>query len=62
LNEAIRLDPIGKASAHLRLAALYNAAGMKDKAALEYEQFLMKRPDFSEREKLRQYVKNNKKR
>jgi Tfp pilus assembly protein PilF len=61
LNEAIRLDPIGKAEAHLRLATLYNAAGMKDKAVAEYEQFLAKRPDYAEKEKLLQYIKQNKK-
>jgi len=61
LNEAIRLDPIGKAEAHLRLAALYKGAGLKDKAAAEYEQFLAKRPDYPEKEALQQYVKANKK-
>ena len=30
LNEAIKLDPVGRADAHLRLATLYNAVGMKD--------------------------------
>src|SRR5207302_4834529 len=40
LYEALRLDPTGKAEAHLRLAALYNGAGLKDKAAAEYEEFL----------------------
>jgi tetratricopeptide (TPR) repeat protein len=29
--EALKLDPTGMAEAHLRLAALYNGAGMKDK-------------------------------
>ncbi|NWG12469.1 MAG: tetratricopeptide repeat protein [Acidobacteria bacterium] len=62
LNEAIRLDPSGKADAHLRLAALYNAAGMKDRAAAEYEQFLPKRPDHPDRDKLRKYIEANKKR
>jgi tetratricopeptide (TPR) repeat protein len=61
LNEAIRLDPIGKAEAHLRLAALYKGAGLKEKAALEYEQFLAKRPDHPEKEALQQYIKANKK-
>jgi tetratricopeptide (TPR) repeat protein len=61
LYEALKLDPIGKAEAHLRLAALYNAAGMKDKAAIEYEQFLKKKPDYPEKEKLQQYVVANKK-
>lgn len=61
LYEALRLDPVGQADAHLRLATLYNAAGMKDKAALEYEQFLKKKPDFPERKKLAQYIAENKK-
>lgn len=61
LNEAIRLDPIGKAEAHLRLATLYNAAQMKNRAAAEYEQFLAKKPDYPEKTKLEQYVRENKK-
>src|SRR5919205_1774797 len=36
LNEAARL---GKPEAYLRLAALYNAVGMKSKAAEQYEEF-----------------------
>lgn len=61
LNEALRIDPAGMADAHLRLGALYNAAGMKDKAATEYEQFLKKKPDYAERKKLEQYISDNKK-
>ncbi len=61
LNEALRLDPVGKADAHLRLGALYNAAGMKDKAAAEYEQFLVKKPDYPDRKKIEQYIKDNRK-
>jgi len=61
LNEAIKLDPIGKADVHLRLAALYNAAGMKDKAAAEYEAFLKKKPDHPNKKKLEQYIAQNKK-
>jgi tetratricopeptide (TPR) repeat protein len=61
LNEAIRLDPNGKAELHLRLALLYNGAGMKDKAAAEYEAFLKKRPDYKDRKKLEQYINENKK-
>jgi tetratricopeptide (TPR) repeat protein len=61
LNEALRLDPTGMADAHLRLAALYNAAGYKDRAAAEYEQFLAKKPDFVDREKLQKYILANKK-
>ncbi len=61
LNEAIRLDPQGKAEIHLRLALLYNNAGMKDKAAAEYEAFLRKRPDYKDKKKLEQYISENKK-
>jgi Flp pilus assembly protein TadD len=60
LNQAIKLDPIGRADAHLRLAALYNAAGMKDKAAVEYEEYLKKKPDYPDAKKLRQYIEANK--
>lgn len=61
LNEALRLDPNGMAEAHLRLALLYNGAGMKDKAAAEYEAFLKKRPDYQDRKKLEEYISANKK-
>ena len=57
LTEAAKL---GKSEAHLRLATLYNAVGMKDKAALEYEEFLKKKPDSPERAKLEQYIEANK--
>lgn len=58
LNEAARL---GRSEAHLRLGWLYNAAGMKDKAAREYEEFLKKTPDFRDRKKMEEYIKANKK-
>ncbi len=61
LNEALRLDPIGMAEAHLRLATLYNAAGMKDRAAAEYEQFIAKKPDYPDKAKLQNYIRQNKK-
>jgi len=61
LNEAIRLDPQGMAEVHLHLALLYNGAGMKDKAAAEYEQFLKKKPDYQDRKKLEKYIAENKK-
>jgi len=61
LNEALKLDPVGMADAHLRLAALYNGAGMKDKAATEYEQFLKTKPDYADRKKLEEYISTNKK-
>ena len=57
LTEAAKL---GKPEAHLRLAALYNAAGMKDKAAIEYEEFLKKKPAYPDRKKLEQYISDNK--
>ena len=59
-NDAIRLDPMGMADAHLRLAALYNGAGLKEKAAAEYEAFLKKKPDYPDRKKLEQYIAANK--
>jgi tetratricopeptide (TPR) repeat protein len=61
LSEALRLDPNGMAEVHLRLALLYNGAGMKDKAAAEYEAFLKKRPDYQDRKKLEEYISANKK-
>ena len=61
LNEAIKLDPVGRADAHLRLATLYNAVGLKDRAALEYEEFLKKKPDYPDRKKLEAYIAANKK-
>ena len=58
LTEAAKL---GKAEAHLRLATLYNAVGMKDKAAEQYQEFLKKRPDYKDRKTLEQYISANKK-
>lgn len=59
LEEAARL---GRHEAHLRLATLYNAAGLKDRAAAEYERLLAKEPNRPDREKLRRYIEENKKR
>jgi len=59
LNEAIRLAPIEKAEIHLRLATLYNNAGLKDRAANEYKLFLEKKPDHKDRAKLVAYIKEN---
>jgi tetratricopeptide (TPR) repeat protein len=58
LNEAGRL---GNIQAHLDLGWLYNAAGLKDKAAVEYEELLKKKPDYPDRKKLEQYISENKK-
>lgn len=58
LDEAARL---GRTEAHLRLAWLYNAAGLREKAAVEYQEFLKKNPDYAERKKLEKYISANKK-
>ncbi|PYS85192.1 MAG: hypothetical protein DMF67_02065 [Acidobacteria bacterium] len=58
LEEAARL---GKPEARLRLATLYDRVGMKDRAAAEYVQFLAAKPDYPDRKKLEQYIKENKK-
>ncbi|MFL6282872.1 MAG: tetratricopeptide repeat protein [Pyrinomonadaceae bacterium] len=58
LEEAARL---GRADAHLRLATLYDHAGLKDRAAAEYEQYLTKKPDSPDRKKLEEYIKENRK-
>jgi tetratricopeptide (TPR) repeat protein len=60
-QDALKLEPIKMADAHLRLAALYNGAGLKDKAAAEYERFLKKKPDYPDRKKLERYIAENKK-
>ena len=62
LNQALKLDPIGMAEAHLRLATLYSGAGRKEAAALECEQFLKKRPDYSDRKRVERCISNNPKR
>lgn len=59
LNKAIELAPIEKAEIHLRLATLYNGAGLKDRAAAEYKMFLEKVKDHPDRKKFEQYVKEN---
>ncbi len=59
--QALKLDPIGKAEAHLRLAKLYDAAGLKQMAAAEYAEFLKKKPDYPERKKLVSYISQHQK-
>jgi tetratricopeptide (TPR) repeat protein len=59
--EALKIDPVGKAEAHLRLATLYNAVGLKDKAAAEYSEFLKKVPNYPDKKKLEDYISANKK-
>jgi len=58
LNEAAKH---GRPDAHLRLGWLYNAAGLKDKAAIEYEEYLKKNPEYPEKNKLKEYITANKK-
>jgi len=52
---------LGYPDAHLRLAWIYDATGSKEKAALEYEEFLKKKPDYPDRQKLEGYIRVNKK-
>ncbi len=59
LNEAIRLSPMEMADLHLRLAALYDAAKIKNKASQEYKLFLAKRPDHPEKARLEKYIADN---
>lgn len=59
LNKAIELAPMEKAAIHLRLAALYNGAGLKDRAAAEYKAFLEKVKDHPDRKKFEQYIKDS---
>jgi len=61
MNEALKIDPVGKAEIHLRIAEIYDVVGLKDLAALEYEKFLEKRPDYSDKKKLQKYISQNKK-
>lgn len=60
LETAIKLDPVTMADAHLLLAALYNAKGLKEKAAAEYSAFLKQRPNYSDRNRLEAYISANK--
>ena len=56
LNEALKLDPLGMTNAHLRLAAIYNLSGRKDLAAIEYNEFLKKKPEYPDGQRLRDYI------
>lgn len=59
LNKAIELDPIGMADSHLLMAILYDRAGAKDLATLEYKAFLSKVPNHPDKAKFEQYIKDN---
>jgi tetratricopeptide (TPR) repeat protein len=58
LDEAAKL---GKPEAHLRLGWLYDAAKMREKAVIEYQEFLKKNPNYADRKKLEKYISDNKK-
>jgi Tfp pilus assembly protein PilF len=60
-NEALRIAPQEKSELHLRLASLYDAAKMRDKAAAEYKSFLAKNPDYTEKAQLQKYITENQK-
>lgn len=59
LNKAIELAPIEKSDLHLRLGTLYNAAGLRDRAAAEYRAFLVKVPNYVRRSELQTYIDAN---
>ncbi|HVF46950.1 MAG TPA: tetratricopeptide repeat protein, partial [Pyrinomonadaceae bacterium] len=59
LNKALEIAPVQKADIHLRLAALYNAANLKDRAAAEYKAFIAKVPNHADKSKFEQYIKDN---
>lgn len=59
LNKAIELAPVQKAEIHLRLAALYDGANLKDRAVAEYRAFLVKVPNHADKNKFEQYVRDN---
>jgi len=61
LEEAARLDPENQAEAHLSLAALYDAANLKDRAVAEYEKFLAMKPNYADKKTLEKYIRDNKK-
>jgi Flp pilus assembly protein TadD len=56
---ALEASPMEKADLHLRIGALYQAAGSKDLAAKEYELFLQKRPDYPQRKEMEKFIEEN---
>ena len=59
LNKAIELAHTEKAEIHLRLDALYNAAGFKDRAVADYKAFLSKVKDHPDQKRIAQYIRDN---
>ena len=61
MRRAMELAPDAKADLHLRIGWLYDAAGAKDLAAVEYKQLLKKKPNHPLKEKLLKYINENSK-
>lgn len=59
LNKAIELDPNGMAECHLLLGHLYELAKAKNLATREYKLFLKKVPDYQDKNKLEEFIKEN---
>lgn len=57
--KTLKLAPIAKSEVHLRLASLYVAARLRNKAAAEYKAFLEKNPDYPDRAKIEVFIKEN---
>jgi Tfp pilus assembly protein PilF len=57
LNQAIKLDPIGMAECHLKLAHLYQLANANKLATREYKIFLTKVPDHPDKKKFEKFIK-----
>jgi Flp pilus assembly protein TadD len=60
LQEAVRLDPEHQAEAYLSLGALYDAAGLKEKAAEVYVKYLVLKPDCPIKAELSKYIQSQK--
>jgi predicted negative regulator of RcsB-dependent stress response len=59
LDRALEIDPVGMAECHLLKARLFDLVGAKNLATREYKQFLEKVPDYTEKKKLKKYIKEN---
>jgi len=59
MRSAMELEPIKRASLHLRLASLYNAAGAKDVAVAECKLYLQALPDAPDRANVQKYIDDN---
>ena len=59
--QALELEPLKMADAHLRMAALYNAAKYPGLAVREYGLFLKKRPDSPQRPMIEKLIAENQK-